>query len=71
MSEQTPVILMNIDGTLYPVGMTGEQTRMLRLFVAGISKEKPLSVLTKAPIIEAHKVAYKVRKAYETVEIVK
>lgn len=71
MSEHTPVLMMNVDGTLYPVGMTSEQTKMLRLFVTGLSKDKPLSVLSKAPIIDAHKVANKVRKAYETVSIVK
>ncbi len=70
MSERTPVLLMNVDGTLYPVGMTQEQTNVLRLFITGLSKDNPFSVLTKAPVIDAHKVAEKVNKAY-SVNIVK
>jgi hypothetical protein len=71
MNEHTPVLVMNVDGVLYPVGMTSEQTQMLRLFVKGLSKDKPLSVLSKAPIIEAYKIANEVKKAYETIDIVK
>jgi hypothetical protein len=70
MSERTPVLLMNVDGTLYPVGMTQDQTDMLRLFITGLSQEKPLSVLTKAPVIDAHEVVQKVEKHY-SVNIVK
>lgn len=70
MEKHTPVLLMNIDGVLYPIGMTEDQLSMLRLFVGGLSKDKPFSVLTKAPVIEAYKIANKVNKAY-SINIVK
>lgn len=64
MSKHQPVLMMNVDGTLYPVGMTEDQVSAFRLFIAGLSKEKPINVLKKTPIINASEIAEKVRDSY-------
>lgn len=64
MSEQQPVLMMNIDGVLYPVGMTEEQVKVLRLFVTGLSKDKPFSVLTKVPVAESSDIALEISEKY-------
>lgn len=64
-----PVLVMNVDGILYPVGMTEEQLTVFKVLVSSISKEKPLNVLKKAPIATALEVVDKVNEKYNFSEI--
>ena len=70
MSNHEPVLSMNVDGVLYPVAMTKDQLTMFKIFVATISKEQPLNVLKKVPIVHAYEIAKKVNELYP-VEVVR
>jgi hypothetical protein len=64
MSDQQPVLMMNIDGVIYPVGMTEEQVLQLKIFVAGMSKGKPFSLLKKVPVAESFDIAMQINEQY-------
>lgn len=65
MSVKKPILIMDVDGTLFPVGLTQEQVHLFERFVAGANVVGELAVLDKTPIGDMNEITERIENDYQ------